>query len=163
MTPTELDEARRAYLASGGTVHSVHPHVEPLRIGTKFNPAIAERRTHIEARIREEYPSCASVAKTGTLRSVWVKWRLLPQLTNLEYQNVNEQFQTNVQQWSEARYPTRTAPRVAQALKAVSEVVTGRRDNSRNDLDNSKTRSVTLRCVVNVAYMTACRSRRQLQ
>ena len=48
-------------------------HVEPLRIGTKFNPAIAERRTHIEARIH----------------SVWVKWRLLPQLTNLEYQNVN--------------------------------------------------------------------------
>ena len=56
MTPTELDEARRAYLASGGTV-------TPLRIGTKFNPAIAERRTHIEVRIREEYPSCASVAK----------------------------------------------------------------------------------------------------
>lgn len=48
MTPSELDEARRAYLASGGT---------------KFNPAVAERRAHIEARIREEYPSCASVAK----------------------------------------------------------------------------------------------------
>ena len=44
MTPSELDEARRAYLASGGTV-------------TQCPPA------HIEARIREEYPSCASVAK----------------------------------------------------------------------------------------------------
>ena len=64
MTPSELDEARRAYLASGSTVTQCPPaHVEPLRIGTKFNPAIAERRTHIEARIREEYPSCASVAK----------------------------------------------------------------------------------------------------
>ena len=58
MTPSELDEAHRAYLASGGTVTQCPPaHVEPLRIGTKFNPAIAERR------IREEYPSCASVAK----------------------------------------------------------------------------------------------------
>ena len=64
MTQDQLDEARRAYLASGGEVTQCPPaHVEPLRIGTKFNPAIAERRTHIEARIREEYPSCASVAK----------------------------------------------------------------------------------------------------
>ena len=45
MTPSELDEARRAYLASGGTVTQCPPaHVEPLRIG-------------------EKYPSCASVAK----------------------------------------------------------------------------------------------------
>ena len=64
MTPSELDEARRAYLASGGTVTQCPPaHVEPLRIGTKFNPAIAERRTHIEARIRAEYPTCSSIAK----------------------------------------------------------------------------------------------------
>ena len=64
MTQDQLDEARRAYLASGGTVTQCPPaHVEPLRIGTKFNPAVAGRRTHIEARVREEYPSCASVAK----------------------------------------------------------------------------------------------------
>ena len=45
MTPCELDEARCAYLAPGGTVTQCPPaHVEPLRI-------------------REEYPSCASVAK----------------------------------------------------------------------------------------------------
>ena len=64
MTQDQLDEARRAYLASGGTVTQCPPaHVEPLRIGTKFNPAIAERRTHIEARIRAEYPTCSSTAK----------------------------------------------------------------------------------------------------
>lgn len=63
MTPTELDEARRAYLASGATVTPISITCLTLRIGTKFNPAIAERRTHIEARIREEYPSRASVAK----------------------------------------------------------------------------------------------------
>lgn len=64
MTQDQLDEARRAYLASGGEVTQCPPaHVEPLRIGTKFNPAIAERRTHIEARIRAEYPTCSSTAK----------------------------------------------------------------------------------------------------
>ena len=66
MTPSELDEARRAYLANGGEVTQCPPaHVDgvPLRIGTKFNPAVAERRTHIEARIRAEYPTCSSTAK----------------------------------------------------------------------------------------------------
>ena len=50
MTPSELDEARRAYLASGGTVTPISITCLTLRIGTKFNPAIAERRAHIEAR-----------------------------------------------------------------------------------------------------------------
>lgn len=64
MTQDQLDEAHRAYLASGGEVTQCPPaHVEPLRIGTKFNPAVAERRAHIEARIRAEYPTCSSIAK----------------------------------------------------------------------------------------------------
>ena len=71
MTPTELDEARRAYLASGGTVTPISITCLTLRIGTKFNPAIAERRTHIEARIREEYPSCASVAKQALIATAY--------------------------------------------------------------------------------------------
>jgi len=65
MTQDQIDEARRAYLASGGTVTQCPPAhvVSPLRIGTKFNPAVAERRAHIEARIRAEYPTCSSIAK----------------------------------------------------------------------------------------------------
>ncbi len=68
-----------------------------------------------------------------------------------------EQFQTNVQEWSEARgiYVHSTA--LAQALKAVSEVGELADATIKNDLDALKDAIGDVAvCLVNVAYMTKC-------
>ncbi len=66
-----------------------------------------------------------------------------------------EQFQTNVQEWSEARGIYEHSTALAQALKAVSEVGELADATIKNDLDALKDAIGDVAvCLVNVAYMT---------
>ena len=65
-----------------------------------------------------------------------------------------EQFQTNIQQWSEARGIYSHSTALAQALKAVSEVGELADATIKNDLDALKDAIGDVAvCLVNVAYM----------
>lgn len=66
-----------------------------------------------------------------------------------------EQFQTNVQQWSEARGIYAHSTALAQALKAVSEVGELADATIKNDIAELKDAIGDVAvCLVNVAYMT---------
>lgn len=66
-----------------------------------------------------------------------------------------EQFQTNVQEWSEARGIYEHSTALAQALKAVSEVGELADATIKNDRDALKDAIGDVAvCLVNVAYMT---------